>query len=63
MILFHNISGKDIPEYIVSKGWSYNKMWPLLKPILFLSGEYTYQLIENKNDHYSYNHQLEVSDK
>jgi hypothetical protein len=36
---YYWIDGKNNPADIVSKHWSYPKVWHLLKPILFSSGD------------------------
>ena len=33
------INGKDNPADILSKHWSHNIIWPLLRPILFWTGD------------------------
>ena len=35
---YYWIDGKSNPADIVSKHWGYQQVWPLLKPILFYSG-------------------------
>ena len=39
MLKFHFIDGKDNPADILSKHWSYNDIWRLMKPILFWQGD------------------------
>jgi hypothetical protein len=36
---YYWIDGKSNPADIVSKHWGYQQIWPLLKPILFYSGD------------------------
>ena len=36
---YYWIDGKSNPADIVSKHWGYQQVWPLLKPILFYSGD------------------------
>ena len=47
MVKFHFIEGKDNPADILSKHWSYNDIWKLLKPILFWKGD-TMKILEDQ---------------
>ena len=47
MVKFHFIHGKENPADILSKHWSYNDVWKLLKPILFWQGD-TMKILEEQ---------------
>ena len=36
---FHHLSGKHNPADVLSKHWSYNCVWKLLRPLMFWSGD------------------------
>ena len=39
ILRFHHVPGKGNPADVVSKHWSYSKVWPVLRPILFWKGD------------------------
>ena len=49
IISYHFIDGEDNPADIQSKHWAHNDIWPLLKAILFWSGDAMECLNNNSN--------------
>jgi hypothetical protein len=49
MLAFYHMDGKDNPADVLSKHWSHNKIWPLLRPLLFWEGD-TADLIEDPEE-------------
>ena len=47
IVSYHFIKGMLNPTDILSKYWSHSKIWPTLKPILFLQGN-TMHYFENE---------------
>ena len=47
IVLFSHLPGKKNPADILSKHWSYHKIWKMLQPLLFYQGD-TSTLIEDE---------------
>ena len=48
MLGFYHIPGQENPADILSKHWGYQQVWPVLRPVLFWSGDTSVLLDEGK---------------
>ena len=44
------VNGKSNPSDILSKHWSYNDVWPMLRPLLFWKGDTTNMLRDHEHN-------------
>ena len=49
LLKFGHIPGEDNAADILSKHWSYAKIWPMLQPLLFFEGNTIHTLYKTKN--------------